>query len=321
MARKTPNKQKIVKQPKEQRVNARLRKKPVYKSFRLHRSIKHHEPPLPNWYQLIKRSFRLLSANKKAIFVFFLVYGFLNLLLVRGFSASIDIEGIKDSFSELGDSQTSSLVAGFTAFGLLVEASTKGSGEVAQVYQSVLLVISSLAIIWLYRQQQAGSAVTMKMAFYRGMYPLVPFLLVLLVLVLQLLPAVFGNFLFSTVVNGGLIVGAMEQIVWVLFFLSMLLLSLYLISSTAIALYVVTLPDMTPLRALRQAKELVQHRRLAILARTIAATIVVFVILTAIVLPIVFLAPALAEWMFFSITVLAIPLLHGYMFTLYRELL
>jgi hypothetical protein len=312
---------KIVKVPKTRSVDAKHRKKPNYKSFKLHRSIKHHEATLPSWWYLLRKSFALLAANKKQIFVFFLIYGFLNLLLVRGFSSTVDIEGIRETFNEVVDSDGSSMATAITAFSILLDSTTQGTNQGAQSFQTVLLIVSSLAIIWLYRQQQAGSKVTMKMAFYKGMYPLIPFLLVVAVMGFQLIPAVLGNFLLTSVVQAGLIVGVLEQVLWTLFFISMLLWSFYMISSSAIALYIVTLPDMTPIRALRQAKELVHFRRFSILRKTVAVAIILVTLLTIIVIPVIFLFPVLAEWIFFSITVLAIPLAHGYMFTLYRELL
>ena len=255
------------------------------------------------------------------IAVFFVVYGVLNLLLVRGFTSPIDIDGIRESFEGVVDEETVGLASGFTSFGLLLSASTQGSSEVAQVYQTFLLIIASLALIWLFRQQQAGNSVTMKMAFYRGMYPLVPFILVLCVVGLQLLPALIGNFLYTTVIQGGLAVNGLEQTLWLLFFLSTLLLSFYMIASSAMALYIVTLPEMTPMAALREARNLVRHRRFAVLRKVLAIALVVFAFIFVIVLPIIFIAPTLAEWMFFSITVLSIPLVNGYLFSLYRELL
>lgn len=321
MATKTHKSKTIVKQPKELKPGAKQRKKPKYKTFRLHKRIKHHAPPLPSWWILLKKSWALMKANKKQIAVFAAVYGFLNLLLVRGFSSPVDIEGLQESFREVIGEDSAGLAAGFTAFGLLINASTQGSSEVAQVYQTFLLVIASLALIWLYRQQQAGNLVSMKLAFYRGMYPFIPFILVLLVIGLQLLPALIGNFLFSTVISAGLAVSGLEQILWLLFYITTLLLSLYMVSSSAIALYVVTLPEMTPMVALRQARELVRYRRFSVLRKSIAIILVIFALLVVVVLPVIFIAPVLAEWMFFAVTVLGIPLVIGYMFSLYRELL
>jgi hypothetical protein len=317
---KNKTNKKIVKDPKIVKPGSKTRQKPSYRSFRLHKRIKSSSPKLPNWWELLKKAWALMKANKKAIFVFVVVYGLLNLLLVRGFTSTIDIDGLQDSFGSIIGEESAGLTSGFTAFGLLINASTQGSSEIAQIYQTFLLIIASLALIWLYRQQQAGNKVTMKMAFYRGMYPLIPFVIVLLVIGLQMIPALIGNFFFTTVINGGLAVGGLEQVMWLLFFISTLILSLYLISSSSIALYIVTLPEMTPLTALRQARELVRYRRFSILIRAFAVFLVIIALLFVIVLPVIFVAPILAEWMFFAITVLIVPLVHGYMFSLYREL-
>jgi hypothetical protein len=322
MAKKTKQTNKnIVKQPEIKPPGAKARKKPEYKSFRFHKRIKHPSKPIPSWWVLLKKSIALIKANKKQIAVFALVYGLLNLLLVRGFSSPIDTEGLRESFNTLVGEESSAIATGFTSFGLLINASAQGSGEMAQIYQTFLLIVSSLSLIWLYRQQQAGNNVTMKMAFYRGMYPLIPFILVLLVIGLQLIPALIGNFLFTTVIESGIAVGGLEQFLWLLFFISTILLSLYMISSSAIALYIVTLPEMTPMIALRQARELVRHRRFSVLRKAIAMVLIIIALLFVVVLPIIFVAPVLAEWIFFALTVLGLPFAVGYMFSLYRELL
>jgi hypothetical protein len=320
-ARKKKKPNSIVKEPTLVKPGAKLRQQPKYRSFRLHKRIKHPGKRLPNWWVLLKKSLNLMIVNKRQIAMFGLVYGLLNILLVRGFASSIDIVGLQESLGTIVGEESAGLVGGFTAFGLLLDASLQGSGEAAQIYQFLLLVIASLALIWMYRQQQAGNTVTMKMAFYRGMYPFIPFVLVMLVIGIQFIPALLGNFLLTTVISGGLAVGALEQIMWFLFFAMTLLLSLYMITSSSIALYIVTLPEMTPMIALRQARELVRYRRFSILIRSFAILLVILALLFVIVLPIIFIAPALAEWIFFAVTVLGIPLTHGYMFSLYRELL
>lgn len=320
-AKKKQPQKKIVKEPTILGPDAKLRKKPIYKSFRLHRRIKHHSPALPSWRILLKKAFMLIWANKKPIFFFMILYGLLNLVLVRGLASPIDVDEIRESLINLVDGETANLAAGFTGFGLLLSASSNSLDTVAQLYQGVLLVLSSLAIIWMYRQQQAGNPVSIRESFYRGMYPLIPFLLVVFVIALQLLPAMIGNFLLKTVLDTGLAVTGYEQVIWVIFFIMTVLLSLYMITSSSIALYIVTLPEMTPMIALREARERVRYRRVSILKKVFAIIAVIFLILFVIVLPILFLAPVLAEWIFFLVTVLLVPLVHAYMFVLYRELL
>lgn len=317
---KASKKETIVKQPKIKPAGSKSRKKPKYKSFRLHKRIKHNGPKLPSWWSLFKKSLRLMSANKRAILVFFAIYGVLNILLIRGIAPLIDIEGIRESYDELGLGNDG-LSIGFAAFGTLLQAGTQSVDAIAQIYQMLLLIMASLALIWLFRQQQAGNKVTMKMAFYRGMYPLIPFILIVLVIGLQLIPATIGNFIFTTVTTNNLVVGFLEQASWVIFFAGTLILSLYWISSSLMALFVVTLPEMTPMIALRETKQLVAHRRFVILSKVLALVLAIVAIIVVAVLPLIYFSPLAAEWLFFAITVLAVPFVIAYLFCLYRELL
>jgi hypothetical protein len=130
---------------------------------------------------------------------------------------------VRDSFSEVLARDISTLATNFTVLALMIQSTTSAAGDVQGMYQSFFLVTSSLALIWLFRQQQAGNKVKMKDAFYRGMYPLIPFILVLIVVGLQTIPASVGNYLFRTVIDNDLAVNITEQVVWLLLFLLLLI--------------------------------------------------------------------------------------------------
>ena len=320
--KKKPAKASIVKEPTIIAPDKRVRRKPHYKSFRLHRTKRsQHVVKIPSFRVITKKSFRLLHANKKNIFWFSVIFGLLYIVLVRGFTSPINVEEIRDSFSDVLDDETSALVTNFTVFSLLLKSTTSAGGEAASMYQAILVVLSVLALIWLFRQQQAGHKVTMKQAYYRGMYPLVPFLLVFVVIALQTLPATIGNFLFTTVISSGVAINTFEQAVWLLLYLSLLLLSFFMISSSLIALYIVTLPDMTPRIALKKAKELVEFRRFSLLRKVFALAVLIVLIFVGIVFPLIFVSSTIAQVVFFMLTVLMVPFATAYLFVLYRELL
>ncbi len=318
---KSKKSQNVVKQPKIIDDNAKLRKKPKYKSFRLHKRVKHNDPKLPSWWGISKKAFRLLGANSKNILKFFFIYGFLYLIFVRGFSSPVNIDEIRGAFDELATEDVSALATNFTVFSLLIQSTTNAAGDVQGLYQMLFLIVGSLALIWLFRQQQAGNKVTMKMGFYRGMYPFVPFVLVTIVIALQTLPASIGNFLFKTVIDSGLAINMLEQSVWLLLFIFLLLLSFYMISSSLIALLVVTLPEMTPKIALKKAKELVEFRRFSVLRKVLALFLILVVVFVSIVFPAIFVSASLAQILYFALTILAVPFAAAYLFVLYRELL
>jgi len=317
---KARKKASVVKKPKIHAANAKIRKKPEYKSFRLHKSVKRPDLALPSWFAITKKAFKLLRANRKQVVMFLVVYGLLYLVFVRGIVSPVDIDAVKEEVRTVTGGG-SSVTTNVTVMSLLFESAFSAGTGVAGLYQTVFILTSSLALIWLFRQQQSGAIVSLKDAYYRGMYPLVPFVLVFMVLVFQALPAVIGNFLFSTVITGGLAVTAFEQLIWILFLITTLLLSFYMISSSVIALFIVTLPEMTPTLALRKAKGLVTFRRAHVLIRVVALMIVVGIMYIGFVLPSIFISTTLAQFALFFWTVAIVPFSVAYLFVLYRELL
>jgi Na+/proline symporter len=270
---------------------------------------------------LFKKALRLITVNKRQIAVYFVIFSVLTLLLVRGFESVLDTIGLEDVFTDVVDDQTAGITTAFASFALLLQSSSSASTQVGQLYQLLLIIIGSLSLIWLFRQQQAGQRVTIKEALYKGMYPFIPFVLVGLVMILQLLPLLIGNFLFQQASASDLIINNFELAVWIAFVFFTLLLSLYMLTSSIMALYIVTLPNMTPMVALREARELVRHRRFAIMARIVLLSIAIVLLLFIFVVPVLYFVPVVAEWLFFALSVLAVPVVHAYMFSLYRELL
>ncbi len=276
--------------------------------------------PLPKATTLTKASTQLLVKEWKLFGGIALIYGLLTILLVRGLSSG-NLGSYKSSlngiFSGVGGKAESTLVS----FSYLVLTSGGGNGTNAGVYQTLLLIIISLAIIWVLRQTLAGHSVRIRDSFYRGMYPIIPFFLVLLVIGLQLLPAAIGSYLYSTVVSGGIANDIIEKLLFGVLFGSLVVWSLRMITGSLFALYIVTLPDMTPIKALRSAKQLVYKRRLLIWRKLILLPVVLLVVAALLEVPLILTWTALASWVFFGFSMVSIAFLHTYMYKLYRELL
>jgi hypothetical protein len=184
-----------------------------------------------------------------------------------------------------------------------------------------LALITSLAVIWALRQTLLGKKNRVRDAYYRGMYPLVPFLLVLLVIALQLLPLLIGSTIYSIVLSNGIAVHAWEKIAWSGLFAGLTVITLYLISSSIFALYAVTIPDTTPMNALRSARQLVQGRRWVVIRKLLALPVLLLIAAAIIMLPIILVVTPLAPWIFFLLTMLSLTVMHTYLYLLYRELL
>ncbi len=272
-------------------------------------------------YKIFQRCLQHIWRYKKVFAGISLVYFILTLLLVKGLSAQIDITEIRASLGEVLGGGAGQLLTGLTLFGILLGNTADAGNEVGAAYQSMLLVIVSLGIIWALRQTYAQKAITTKEVFYKGLYPLVPFVLVLLVIGLHLIPLALASMLYAIVIQSGLAVNALEQTLWIILFIALTLASLYMVASSVLSVYIVTLPDMTPLKALRSAKELVRARRWSVARKVLFLPFALLLISVLIMLPVILYAAPLAEWLFFVIGTFSLVVVHSYYYALYRELL
>lgn len=292
-------------------------KRPASKTMRLRRRI-HHPVKLPSAWWLTKHTVRTLWQHKKLFLGITAVYAILNLIFVQGFSNMSNLSALKTSLhSAFGGNAVTS---GLTLFGVLISSSGSNTGS-AGGYQLFLLLMASLAAIWALREVLAGSRIRVRDAYYRGMYPLVPFMLVLAVMCLQLIPLAIGAAVYNVVITNGIAVYTIEKLLWALLFGLLALLSLYMISSSVFALYIVTLPDMTPRRALRSARELVRNRRWTVLRKVLVLPVILLIVATAIMVPIILVLTPIAQWVFYVLTMFAVVVIHAYLYGLYRELL
>ncbi len=271
---------------------------------------------IPSSWTLLKRSADTMWRHKKVLGGVLIVYGLLQIILVRGVLMS--------NFSEVKQAVEQN-VDGFLGTATLFTYVTSSFGEVstaeAGVYQSFLFILCSLAFIWALRQVVAKKQVRIRDAFYKGMYPLVPFILILLVIGLQTIPALIGSWLYGTVLANEIAVTGFEQVLWLIVFLAFLAPSVYMICSSVFALYISTLPDMTPMQALRSARELVRYRRWAIIRKIIILSIIILLILATIITPVIATVSVITPFVFYILTVIATGFVHTYMYSLYRELL
>ncbi len=136
-----------------------------------------------------------------------------------------------------------------------------------QVYVGISLLFAWLATVWLLREILAGRKPNLRDGLYNSGAPVLATLGVLVVLTLQLLPVAIVMLLYAGLSTTGMVdTGFGAMLFWV--FAAMVgALVLYWITSTILALVVVTLPGMYPLRAVKIAGDLVVSRRLRILLR------------------------------------------------------
>src|SRR3990167_9316448 len=279
--------------------------------------------PLPGSFRHTWRSFKVIKRFWKPLVGITGIYLILNIIFASGISnLSTAVSDIKFNL-EIGDAENlSPLGTALNGFGNLVASAGTSGSSTGSVLQTFLIVIVSLVLIWALRHLLAGKKVRVKQAYYSAMSPLIPFLLVLVVIFIQLLPVLIGvplaSAILAAVFPSG---GALASLTLIAVSVSFLGWSLYMLSSSVFSIYIVTLPDMPPRRALKSAKNLVKFRRWTLMRRLIYLPIFILVVMGLIVVPLIIYATFLVAPVFFGLGVLSLLFIHVYLYTLYRELI
>lgn len=275
---------------------------------------------LPNVLSLSKSCLQILYKNPKQFSIIVIVYLILSLVFVKGLSSAANVSDLKGLFNGIFHGSSASIGTNLSVFGILI-GSTGSSNQNSGIFQTILLIIFSLIFIWSIREATKGNKFKVMDAFYRSSYPLIPFILVVALILLETLPMIIGIFLFSTVITNGIAAHLIEKIIWGVISFGLIYLSIYLLISTIFATYIVTLPDLNPAQAIKSAWKLVKKRRFLILRKVIWLPFAILVVSAIITIPFIALLPFLAPWVFFVVSIISVAVVHSYMYNLYRELL
>lgn len=297
-------------------------KRPAYQSFKLQKRIKHQIPRVDSGTKIFRESLKLIWKQKRFFIKYGIIYSFLILFLVKKLGGGINVAEVKSSFQEYLKGDFDNLNTSLTLYGLLVGSALNTASDSARIYQSIFLLMFSLAAIWALREFVAGRKVAqLRDAFYKGMGPIVPFLFVFLVVLLELIPFYIVQSVYGYAIAQYFIVSAVEQGVWLFILFLGAVASLYLMSSTIFALYIVCLPDMTPTRARLAARKIVNLRRFMVVRRIAVLPLYMILLGAVLMLPVIFFVPRFSEIMFYITLMIFLPLVHTYLYKLYRQLL
>ncbi len=315
---KTSKKPKKVDQPQAAAEKEPYRP-PFYESFRLEKTLK-TESNLPNSFRMLKEAVIFLKQHAKLFFCIAAIYGILYLLLVQGLTNMQGLDEAKNAIAASVGGGLVDITAGVTLYIHLLGLPAT-SGSAATFYQFIVTLLASLALIWTFRQVYAGRRVRARDGYYQGMYPLVPFLLVVGLAAVQLIPFAIGGSVFALVVRNGIAATGIEILLWGVGFFVLALISLYMIVSTVLALYIVTLPNMQPMQAIRSAGELVRGRRWLLLRKILFLPLALIVLVGLVMVPLIMFVTPLVGWVFFLLMALCLAITHSYMYRMYRSLL
>ena len=264
-----------------------------HKSFkRTYREDYVKETKAPGILQHAMQSFGMIFKNWKLFLPFVVIIVVLNVLFVGLMSESNYVQ-----FQDILD-QTSTQIAGkeignaAKAGLLLISTITTGglSGEAsdASLIIGILLFLTIwLVTIFLLRHLMAGHKVKLRDGLYNAMTPLISTLLVFLVVLIQCIPVFIFVIAYSAAVQTEFLSMPFYAFLFWVFAVVMILISIYLLSSSLIALIAVSAPGMYPMRALRTASELMMGRRTKFIIRIIALVIILCVVWAVVMLPLI----------------------------------
>lgn len=290
---------------------------------RVRKHLKVVRRPVPNAWTVLRQSLTHIFRHPKLFFGITLVYLVLTIVLVKGFGVTNNVAQLKTALQLTFHGKSGAVSTGLLIFGQLLTSAGNATSSVAGAYQTILLVTVSLALIWALRQTHSDHPpkIGIRDAFYKGLYPLVPLLLVLIVIGIQLIPLIIAGSLYNLVFGNHLAVHWYEQYAWAFGLGLLALWSIYMVSSSVFGLYIVTLPDVRPFQALRSARDLVRYRRWLVVRKVVFLPIAMVILIGLIIVPLIFVWPAVVVWVFLLLSMLSLAVIHSYMYSLYRALL
>lgn len=282
-------------------------------------------PPLSSSWATARRAIGSLWQQGEFFVGLAVVYLLLDLLFVQSL-AQFDISKIKIALNMTDSMHPNILSQTFGVYSSLFTKAATGSNDAGGAYHFFIVTLISLVTIYALRHIYSTKAkrvkpLDLKLSIYQSTGQLVPFLLVMGIMAVQLLPLIAAVYLTMIMVSGSIIIGASQQAVAALIVVIISVLTAFWIARTIIALYIVTLPDMQPMEAFGKAKELVNGRRFSVGRKILALPVGLFVAAAIIVVPCLLLWGPLAQWVFFMLTGFGVIVVHAYLYTLYRELL
>jgi hypothetical protein len=78
---------------------------------------------------------------------------------------------------------------------------------------------------------------------------------------------------------------------------------------------------MTPMKAIKSARGLVKGRRGLVLKKMVFLPVLLLIITGIIMLPFIYLVPAIAAWLFYLLSLVGLVYIHSYLYALYRGLI
>ena len=216
----------------------------------------------------------IIKKNWK-IFFALLIFSVLTHIILTGMMSEATYKNFQKAFDETNQEITGGRFGNFAKAGLLL-ASTMVTGglnqvpsDVQQIFAVIIFLIMWLVGIFIIRAHLGKKKIKFRDALYNALSPLISAVVIFLIGFIQMIPVFITIILYSAAKISDFLATPLYALTFFLFAVIMILISLYLIPGTILALVAVSAPGVYPLAALSAANALIIGRRIKIITRLI----------------------------------------------------
>lgn len=271
------------------------RKVKLHKSFkRSYREDYIRNTKLPGLLAHAFSSFKQVFKYWRVFLKLILFAMLLNVLLVGLMNEELYVK-----FQETIDQTDMELAGGkignFAKAGLLLISTVTTGGlnqvpsEAQQIFGIMIFLIVWLTTIYLMRFLMAKKQINLRDALYNSLSPLLANLVVFLVMFVQAVPLLITMIAYSAAQATDFLATPFYALVFFVFAVSMILLSLYSLSGSFLALVAVTTPGIYPGVALVAVGDLIAGRRIKLIVRLLFLLFILGLVWVVVGLPVVLL--------------------------------
>ena len=286
-----------------------------HRSFRLTRRRDYvRSLQLPGYWSLTVVIWQLLKKHWRTFACLVALYAVLSMLLTTVLSQDtyLQVKEVVDEANEDGFLGTvlPVMTIFFSVLGSQVTGGgvTVSAGSQQQIIAVLIGLYAWLTAVWLLRAMMAGKQPKLRDGLYSAGAPVIALGVLAVILLVQLLPAAIALIVYGAADGSGLLdqtaalmlAGGATGLVAVL--------SLFWITSTIIAMVIVTLPGMYPMKALRLAGDIAVGRRIRILLRLTWLVVLLLLAWAVVLIPTIVLDGALASAMPIMANVPIVPM-------------
>lgn len=269
---------------------------------------------------LILNTFSFLKKQWRVITPITIFYAILYLLIVRvniNFDQQTSVDAAQAIFKATG----TPILTRISSLAGVVSSYRPSGSEQANILSSVLVVLFSLIYIWAIRALSMGKKIRARDALYSGTSNLFPFMFMIVIFALQLLPLTLATVAYNIGDNGLVFIYWYERTAALISLGLIALLTLYFSSNSLMALYACTIQGVYPIPVMRSTRNLVRFQRFRILVNLISGIALMLFLYLCLLLLVVTYIPKFTPWMLDLFNVLSLPIIHTYLYKMYRSML